>query len=61
VDSADLRSALATAMPRELADDVVGQFLEIRRDVATGTLGRASPGKFVETVVQVMQAMRRCV
>jgi hypothetical protein len=57
VDPAALRAALATTMPPELADDLVAQFLEIRRDVATGTLGRASPGKFVETVVQVMQAM----
>ncbi len=44
-------------MPPELADDLVAQFLDIRRDVAAGTLGRAAPGKFVETVVQVLQAM----
>ena len=44
-------------MPSELADDLVAQFLDIRRDVATGTLGRSSPGKFVETLVQVMQAI----
>jgi hypothetical protein len=57
VDAAALRTALATAMPPGLADDLVAQFLDIRRDVATATLGRSSPGKFVETVVQVMQAM----
>lgn len=44
-------------MPSELADDLVAQFLDMRRDVATATLGRSSPGKFVETVVQVLQAM----
>jgi hypothetical protein len=57
VDAAALRTALATAMPPELADDLLVQFLDIRRDVATATLGRSSPGKFVETAVQVMQAM----
>lgn len=57
MDQAGLRSALSTALPSELAHDLVAQFLEIRRDVATGTLGRASPGKFVETVVQGLQAL----
>lgn len=57
MDQTALRSALATALPPELADDLVGQFLEIRRDVATGTLGRGAPGKFVETLVQVLQAL----
>jgi hypothetical protein len=57
VDQTALRSALSTALPSELADDLVAQFLEIRRDVATSTLGRGSPGKFVETVVQVLQAL----
>lgn len=57
MDPAALRSALATAVPPELADKLVKQFLEIRRDVATRTLGRGSPGKFVETLVQVLQAL----
>jgi hypothetical protein len=57
VDAAALRTALSTAMPPELAGDLVAQFIDIRRDVATATLGRSSPGKFVETVVQVMQAV----
>jgi hypothetical protein len=57
VDQAALRKALERAMPSELAKDLVAQFLDIRRDVATGTLGRSSPGKFVEAVVQVLQAM----
>lgn len=57
MDQAELRSALATTLPPELAGDLVAEFLEIRRDVSTGTLGRASPGKFVETVVQALQAL----
>jgi hypothetical protein len=46
-------------MPDELARDLAVQFIDIRRDVATGTLGRASPGKFVESVVQVLQALEQ--
>ncbi len=57
MDSGALRAAFETTMPPELAGDLVAQFLDIRRDVATGTLGRSSPGKFVETLVQVLQAM----
>lgn len=57
MDQAALKAALATALPQALANDLVYQFLEIRSDVATGTLGRAAPGKFVETVVQVLQAL----
>lgn len=57
MDATALKAALGTALPQVLADDLVDQFLEIRRDVATGTLGRASPGKFVETVVQSLQAL----
>jgi hypothetical protein len=57
VDQAGLAAALATtAMPSELANDLTSQFVDIRRDVATSTLGRSAPGKFVETVVQVLQA-----
>lgn len=57
MQQAALKSALAKTLPQKLADELVEHFLEIRRDVATGTLGRASPGKFVETVVQVLQAL----
>src|SRR5437870_1575516 len=57
MDQAFLRTALETTLPPQLAADLVAEFLEIRRDVATGTLGRASPGKFVETIVQALQAL----
>jgi hypothetical protein len=50
---------LATILPKELANDLVTQFLAIRRDVASGTLGRAAPGKFVESVVQALQHLER--
>lgn len=38
-----------------LASDLVDEFLRLRRDVATARLGGSSPGKFVETCVQVLQ------
>jgi hypothetical protein len=59
VDAAALKTALATVLPRELADHLVDQFLEIRTDVATKTLGRGSPGKFVESTVQALQALEQ--
>ena len=59
MDRDGLAQALGTILPTALADDFAGQFLDIRRDVATGTLGRASPGKFVETVVQSLQALEQ--
>lgn len=39
----------------KLATDLVGEFLEMARDLSTGVTGRSSPGKFVETVVQILQ------
>jgi len=57
MDRDDLKRALATVVPEKLADDLATEFVAIRRDVATGTLGRSSPGKFVESVVQVLQAL----
>lgn len=53
----DLRKALESVLPHELAQDLVAAFEEIRRDVATNTLGRSAPGKFVETVVQALQQL----
>jgi hypothetical protein len=57
VDQPSLAATLATALPRELANDLTVQFIDIRRDVATSTLGRSAPGKFVETVAQALQAL----
>lgn len=50
-----LIEALTRELPQKLADDIVAQFFQIRQDVATRTLGRSAPGKFVETFVQVLQ------
>lgn len=57
MDSTALEAALGAGIPPALAHDLVDEFLEIRRDVATRTLGRATPGKFVETVVQILQVL----
>ena len=51
----ELVAALELRIPRGLAVDLVDSFLTIRRDVASATLGRTAPGKFVETVVQILQ------
>jgi hypothetical protein len=54
-----LEGALATTIPADLAVELVSDFLQIRQDYATKTLGRAAPGKFVETLVQCLQHMAR--
>ena len=51
----DLTTALSTKLPATLASEVVKQFFALRQDSSTGTLGGAAPGKFVETLVQVLQ------
>lgn len=53
----DLVSALESCTGRKLAGDLVHEFLQIQQDLRTATLGRSSPGKFVETTVQVMQTL----
>lgn len=57
--SEELTEKLKAELPDVLARDLVDQFMLIRRDVATITLERSSPGKFVETVVQVLQHFER--
>ena len=59
MDRQALVDALETGIPDELADDLVSEFVQIRQDVATGTLGRGAPGKFVETAVQALQALEQ--
>lgn len=48
-------AALAKSLPVDLCEDLVRDYLLIRHDVSTRTLGRGAPGKFVETVVQCLQ------
>ena len=54
-DKEELIQSLSSKLPDELVNDLVNNFLQIKQDVATETLERSSPGKFVETVVQVLQ------
>lgn len=53
--ASELIGELEKHLPDELAADLVNQFMSIRIDVATETLERSAPGKFVETMVQVLQ------
>jgi hypothetical protein len=54
-----LVAALASIVPEVLARELITDFVQIRQDYSTNTLGRASPGKFVESFVQCLQHMSR--
>ncbi len=51
----ELVEQLQKIIPINLASDIVRIFLQIRSDLSTETLERSAPGKFVETVVQILQ------
>jgi hypothetical protein len=55
MDEVRLIQALKPLLGNDLARDLVANFLSIRRDLATRTLERSSPGKFIETFVQCLQ------
>jgi hypothetical protein len=55
VDRTQLIGALSNGAPASLATDLTDEFLQMRQDLGTGTLGRSSVGKFVETLVQVLE------
>jgi hypothetical protein len=55
MDEVRLAQALVPLVGATLASDLAANFVKIRRDYATKTLERASPGKFVETFVQCLQ------
>ena len=57
MDERRLSRAIASLVGKALARDIAADFLKLRRDVATGTLERASAGKFVESFVQCLQEM----
>ncbi|MBI3566502.1 MAG: hypothetical protein HY079_15010 [Elusimicrobia bacterium] len=59
MDTKALESLFAGRLPAALASDLVTQFIQIRQDVATRTLGRSAPGKFIESLVQAMQHLER--
>lgn len=50
-----LIDALRPLLDDDLAHHLASNFVSIRRDLATRTLERSSPGKFVETFVQCLQ------
>ena len=55
MDETRLAAALSGFLGQGLAKELAADFVKIRRDYATKTLERASPGKFVETLVQCLQ------
>jgi hypothetical protein len=57
LDRDALMQLLATKLPQPLAASLVDEFIQLRVDVATGTLGRSSAGKFVETLVKALQQL----
>lgn len=59
MDEVRLACALSGLVGDQLAKELVSDFIKIRRDYATKTLERASPGKFVETFVQCLQQMAK--
>ncbi len=59
MDEVRLARALSGLVGDNLAKELVGDFIKIRMDYSTKTLERASPGKFVEALVQCLQQMAR--
>lgn len=55
MNSDELISKLSTQLPDNLAKELVSFFVKLRNEVASETLEKSSPGKFIETVVQVLQ------
>ena len=57
MDETRLATALGQLVGSRLATDLSAELVKIRRDLATRTLERTAPGKFVETFVQCLQYM----
>ena len=55
VDRTQLISTLSNGIPVALATDLADEYLQMRLDLGTGTLGRSSVGKFMETLVQMLE------
>lgn len=55
MDEARLADALKPLLGDDLSQHLASNFVNIRRDLATETLERSSPGKFVEAFVQCLQ------
>lgn len=58
MNEARLGQAIGGMVGDPLARSLVAEFIKIRQDLATKTLERASPGKFVEAFVQCLQHMQ---
>lgn len=55
MDEKRLAAALSGLLGPKLSAELAADLVKIRRDLATKTLERAAPGKFVETFVQCLQ------
>ena len=55
MNACELTDQLNKHLPNNLVSDLINNFLQIKSEVATGTLEKSSPGKFIETVVQILQ------
>jgi hypothetical protein len=54
-----VRAALVNSVAPDLIDEFLRHFAQLRSDVVTQTLERASAGKVVETFVQILQWVER--
>src|SRR5438046_900285 len=59
MDRKALVKALTETCPKNLSEELVDNFIQLRQDVATKTLGRSAPGKFAETFVQILQHLEK--
>ena len=59
MDEQRLVRSLTGLLDPALAHDLVSHYIKIRQDCVTRTFERASPGKFVETLVQSLQSISR--
>jgi hypothetical protein len=59
VNTDQIVDALAASgkVSRPLAAELIRNFVELRNDASTGTLGRSSPGLFIESFAQVLEAL----
>ncbi|HDG97160.1 MAG TPA: hypothetical protein ENG73_03150 [Desulfobacterales bacterium] len=58
----DIVKILSHIFPQEISKDLVNYFLQIRKEIQTCELEKSTVGKFVETVVQLLQSLdtHRC-
>lgn len=54
-----VKSLLSMHIEPLLVEELLKEFALIKQDIVTKTLGRGSPGKFVEIIVQIMQYLEK--